>query len=313
MNKYQEDLNRIRKTLQDNPRGLTIQELSKELHINRNSIAKYSDVLLALGHVELKRVGPAKLYFLSQRIPMSSMLNFSTDYIIVLNKQYEIIQINQAFLDFLDAKKENMVGYSIKSAPPYISKHTKLMKHLEAGLTGVDSTETLLIHIGNNDYFLRIKFIPTTFDDGEPGITLIMEDVTERRKARIELIEKEAKLNILFSEFPDGVIFIDANNRITEANPVAIHYMNLDREIIQGRTYYDPKWNAVRPDGTPLPPEEMTISVALKEKRNVYNIKRGIKDQNGNINWYNVSAIPVLNEKVDAKGAYLIFKKIEEE
>ena len=48
-------------------------------------------------------------------------------------------------------------------------------------------------------------------------------------------------------------MFIDENNRITEANPVAINYMNLDREIIQGRKYYDPKWNAVRPDGTLLP------------------------------------------------------------
>ena len=198
MNRYQEDLNRIRKILQDNPRGLTIQEISTELRINRNSIAKYSDVLLALGHIELKRVGPAKLYFLSQRVPMSSMLNFSTDYITVLNKEYEIIQINQAFLDFLNEKRENMIGYSINFAPPYISKHTKLMKHLEAGLIGVDSTETLLIHIGNYDYFLRIKFIPTTFNDGEPGVTLIMEDVTERRKARKELMENEAKLNILF-------------------------------------------------------------------------------------------------------------------
>jgi len=312
MNRYQEDLNRIRKTLQDNPRGMTIQDISQELCINRNSIAKYTDVLLALGHIDLKRVGPAKLYFLSQRVPISSILNFSSDFIAVLNKKYEIIQINQAFLDFLDNKRENMIGFSIKSAPPHISQHSELMKYLEAGLNGTDSTQTLLVQVGNRDYYLRMKFIPTTFDDGEPGITLIMEDVTEKRKAREKLKDNEAKLNTLFNEHPDSIIFIDTNNRITQANPAAIRVMKLDPLTSENRTYYDPKWNAVRPDGTTLPPEEMTVSIALREKRSIYNVVRGLKQPNGEIKWYNVSTIPVLDENINSKGVYLISKEIKE-
>jgi len=312
MNRYQEDLSRIRKILQDNPRGMTIRDISQELCINRNSIAKYTDVLLALGHVDLKRVGPAKLYFLSQRVPISSILNFSSDFIAVLNKKYEIIQINQAFLDFLGIKRDKIIGYSIKSAPSYISNHTELMKYLEAGLNGTDSTQTLLVQVGNKDYYLRIKFIPTTFDDGEPGITLIMEDVTEKRKAREKLKDNEAKLNTLFNEHPDSVIFIDTNNRITQANPAAIRVMKLDPSTSETSTYYDPKWNAVRQDGTKIPLEEMTVTIALREKRSIYNVVRGIKQPNGEITWYNVSTIPVLDENINSKGVYLISKEIKE-
>ena len=57
MNRYQDDLNRIKKPLRDNPRGMTILDISQKLGMNRNSIAKYTDVLLALGQIELKRIG----------------------------------------------------------------------------------------------------------------------------------------------------------------------------------------------------------------------------------------------------------------
>lgn len=246
------------------------------------------------------------------RVPISSILNFSSDFIAVLNKNFEIIQCNQAFLDLLNYKRENIIGYSIKSAPPYISKHLKLMKCLEAGLNGTDSTETLLLQIGKKDRHFRIKFIPTAFDDGEPGVTVIMEEVTEKREARIKLKDNEAKLNTLFNEHPDSVIFIDMNNRITEANPAAIRVMKLDKTSLGDYTYYDPIWNAVRPDGTKLPPEEMIVSIALREKRSIYNVVRGLKQPNGEITWHSVSTIPVLDENIKSKGVYLISREIKE-
>ena len=90
MNRYKQELEKIHSILRANPRGLTINEISEELNINRNSIAKYADVLLALGHVEMKRIGPAKLYYLSDRIPLSAMLNFTNDSIMVFNEDLKI-------------------------------------------------------------------------------------------------------------------------------------------------------------------------------------------------------------------------------
>ena len=312
MNRYQDDLNRIKKTLRDNPRGMTILDISQKLGINRNSIAKYTDVLLALGHIELKRVGPAKLYFLSQRIPISSILNFTSDFIVVLNKNYEIVQINQALLDFMEIKRENLIGKNIKNAPPYISTHSELMRGLEAGFNGDDLTQTLQIQNDKKKYYLRIKFVPTTFDDGEPGITLIMENVTERRLTSEKIYDNEAKLSILFNEYPDAVIFIDSNNRITQANPVALRNMGLDKSSIGEDTYYDPRWNAVSPEGTDIPIEDMTVTIALREKRSLRDVVRGIKNSDGTISWYNVTTVPVLDENINTKGVYLIAKKVIE-
>ena len=62
MESYKDELSRIKKILKANPRGLTITEISHKIDINRNSVAKYLDVLVTSGHVEKRQVGPAKVY-----------------------------------------------------------------------------------------------------------------------------------------------------------------------------------------------------------------------------------------------------------
>ena len=45
---------------------MTIKELSNEVKINRHSVAKYLEIMLDSGLVELKPVGIAKIYFASE-------------------------------------------------------------------------------------------------------------------------------------------------------------------------------------------------------------------------------------------------------
>jgi len=110
VDKYKDVLGKIRSVLSDNPRGLTISEISKTLGINRNSVAKYTDVLLTLEHIEMKRIGPAKMYYLSDRIPISAMLNFSKDSIIVFNEMCKVVQINDSALRLMKVKREDVIG-----------------------------------------------------------------------------------------------------------------------------------------------------------------------------------------------------------
>jgi len=63
---------------------MTISDLATKMDTNRNLVAKYLDLLLISGQVEMEVVGAAKVYFLSHRVPMSSVLEFSSDMVIVL-------------------------------------------------------------------------------------------------------------------------------------------------------------------------------------------------------------------------------------
>ena len=76
-------ITRIKTLLKFNPKGLTITEISQKLKLSRISASKYLDILLISGQVEMKMYGVAKAFFLSSRVPISAMLSFSSDFILI--------------------------------------------------------------------------------------------------------------------------------------------------------------------------------------------------------------------------------------
>ena len=64
----------IKDLLKENPQGLSITDIVKVVDINRNTAGRYLENLLISGQVEMRRLGMAKIYVLSQRVPLSAVL-----------------------------------------------------------------------------------------------------------------------------------------------------------------------------------------------------------------------------------------------
>ncbi|PKL58363.1 MAG: histidine kinase, partial [Methanomicrobiales archaeon HGW-Methanomicrobiales-5] len=47
-------MDRIKQYLKWNPRGMTISDVSSKLHVNRNLVSKYLDMLLISGQVDMQ-------------------------------------------------------------------------------------------------------------------------------------------------------------------------------------------------------------------------------------------------------------------
>ena len=109
----QERITLIKQILKWHPRGMTISNLTTKMKMNRNLVAKYLDMLLISGQVEMMNVGVAKVYFLSQRVPVSAMLEFSSDLIIMIDHDGKILQVNEPVLVLVDVKRESLLGKSI--------------------------------------------------------------------------------------------------------------------------------------------------------------------------------------------------------
>lgn len=165
---------------------MTILEISRAINLNRNSVAKYLDVLLISGQVEMRPVGRAKMYYLSQRVPISAMLNYSSDYILVLDSDLKTIQANDNLLNLLNTKRKAIVGLGIESSPCHVFTSQKMLSRIKRALNGKDSTTELKSQISDGEFYFNTKIIPTTFDDGSQGVTLCMEDITERKKVEYE-------------------------------------------------------------------------------------------------------------------------------
>ena len=82
--------------------------------MSRTSIAKYLAIMRISGKIDMKPFGPAKVYFISQRVPLNAMLNFTSDQILVIDEDMKIKQINDQFLSFWDVK-DTIIGQDLKS------------------------------------------------------------------------------------------------------------------------------------------------------------------------------------------------------
>jgi len=180
---YQKELEKIKKIIKKK-KGTTVKEISEKIGINRNAVAKYLDVLQTAGEVKVKKFGRSKVYFPSHSAPISTfpltfMFDFSYELIVVVSNDMNIIEINTPLVKYLNLlKKEKIMGKPIKnlpiakSCPKMTDDILKVLKNQEIL---EDKIEYKRKNSSTSDRFL-VKFVPTTFDDGETGVTVIMSN-----------------------------------------------------------------------------------------------------------------------------------------
>jgi PAS domain S-box-containing protein len=186
MDSEPDEISRIRTILIDNPKGLTTEEIAKKLPLNRTSTAKYLNTLLISGQAEMRTYGRAKVFTLSQRIPFSQMLNLSSDLLIVLDHDLAIKQVNEPLLKTFDLKKETLTGIRIDNSPllPYLQNNLEMIRESSKGK---EITKQERIEIQGNEFFFRMNMIPVVFDQGEQGLAVILQDITELKKYQLHL------------------------------------------------------------------------------------------------------------------------------
>ena len=92
---------------------MEIKTISNEIGVNRNSVAKYLDVLSVAGKVKMKTKGRSKIYQLSPRVPISGILDFSSDLVIVLDENLKMILVNKKCEELLNVESHKLIGCSL--------------------------------------------------------------------------------------------------------------------------------------------------------------------------------------------------------
>jgi len=217
----QEKVDKIKRLLKWHQRGMTISDLTSEMKINRNLVAKYLDMLLISGQVEMQLIGAAKVYFLSRRVPVSALLEFSSDLVIVIDSDQRILQVNEQVPLLLETEKEALIGKTIHELDnPFIhalkaSWTARGPKEKGEAVSDADCT------IRGEERHFRVKQVPTAFEDGSYGLTFIVEDITTRKKYEEMLRISEARYRGLVQSSGEAIIGNDPGGNIISWNPAA--------------------------------------------------------------------------------------------
>ncbi len=93
-----------------------------------------------------------------------------------------------------------------------------------------------------------------------------MSDLEEVRGVTAEeaLRKSEEKYRTLFETMAQGVVYQAADGRIISANPAAERILGLSLKQMQGRSSMDPRWRAMREDGSDFPGDRHPAMEALR-------------------------------------------------
>jgi len=184
---YDRELAKIKNFLRGSSKGYTVTEISRAIDINRNSVAKYLDVLCISGAVELKVFGSAKIFSLTKRIPVSSILSLSSDYIFVLDDDLVIHYVNEKVLNLEKKSSDEVIGKPVARAGLQLLSLPDINRILLECSQGKDLLKEIEVTIDGKPGYFRAKFVPSILENGKRGILIILEDITQIKQYQHDL------------------------------------------------------------------------------------------------------------------------------
>jgi len=196
MDGYQQEIEIIKRVLKQNPKGMTVTDISHKMKINRNSVAKYLDIMRISGQVEMITFGPAKVFFPSKRVPICDMINHTSDYILVFDADLRITLINDSFLDFLSKNRENIISEKLNDVLfKVFEDSSELIIAIQESIDGKRFKQEIDVEKDGEIHFFSVKIVPTTFEDGRTGGTIIIKNVTTHKVAENMIRKSQENFN----------------------------------------------------------------------------------------------------------------------
>jgi PAS domain S-box-containing protein len=124
-------------------------------------------------------------------------------------------------------------------------------------------------------------------------VVLLVLMIARMKKAEGALRISLEKYRVLFETFPLGITVSDQNGHILEANVISERLLGVSRTEHTQRQINGAEWRIIRPNGTPMPPDEFASTRALREGRLIENVETGVVKPSGEITWLNVTAAPL--------------------
>ena len=201
MDPYQQEISLIKQILKENSKGMTVTDIARKIKINRNSVAKYLDIMRISGQVEMITFGPAKVFFPCKRVPISNMMDYTSDYILVFDKNLIINTINNSFLEFLRVKREELIGQYLRNTIlNFFKLEPEIYNAIKNALEGKCPACEVDLNRDEENIYFKIKVVPITFDDGSRGVTLIISNVTYHKIAEKALSESQKNFRNLLDK-----------------------------------------------------------------------------------------------------------------
>ena len=157
-----------------------------------------------------------------------------------------------------------------------------------------EAVSGLLVRCRAKDGSMRCLRLQASARDGL--IYATAEEVPGQEPAAL-LARSEGRYEVIFNATAQGIVVQVPGGEIREANAAAEEILGLSLAQMQGRDSMEPRWRAVREDGSALPGDEHPAMVALATGQPVRNVIMGVHNPDRqHRRWIRINSTPLLED-----------------
>jgi len=175
MEEFRDDILRIRELLAANKEGMSITDLSARLNINRNTVAKYMEILQIQGAADGRKRGTSKVFYLTERIPALSLKKVCSRPYYVADMDGVILDLNYEFCALTGLTADQLLRQSAETVPLHLPDGTPLASVIKTVLKGSEQRVRAQVRQGDRIVPVTLVMVPVVFQDGRPGVSVMAE------------------------------------------------------------------------------------------------------------------------------------------
>lgn len=140
---------------------------------------------------------------------------------------------------------------------------------------------------------------------------VLREEIDNRRTAEQGLRESQEKYRALFETFPIGISITDEHGKVIEINRALSRLISLPdaSKRAEGLRLESIEASLIRANGEPLGAAELPSVRAIAEGKMIPDEELGVRCDNGDVRWFQVTAAPI---PVPGYGAMVAYSEITE-
>lgn len=243
---------------------------------------------------------------------ITPILSTVSDGVVMTDRERRVTYVNQSFIDLTGYASDDLVGRtcSVLQGP---QTNPDTVRAMRAALDAGESfCGEILNYTKAGETFWNELTITPVFEQGVlSGFLGITRDSSARKQALEVQASRERLYRFLFEHVQAGIVLHKADTEIIYANQTALQLLGMSYDVLLGAFYTDERFDFIREDGSPMPPEEFPVARALANRAAVGNYVLGLRRcSDHRLVWVMCNAIPNLDANGEPSEVVVSFTEV---
>ncbi|WOD38013.1 PAS domain S-box protein [Nodosilinea sp. E11] len=235
---------------------------------------------------------------------LSSIFETIPNGIVILDQSGQLITANSAAEEMFRLSRSELAGRAYNDlawaitavdGAPFAEADLPFSQVMRTG-KAVYGVELAVTHADGTQSILCVNASPLVdADNNLSQVVMSISDISDRTRSEAILQASEERYRSVIETVAEGIVLQHADGSIFTCNASAESILGLTTEQMVGRSSLDPRWAAIREDGSPFPGDQHPSMITLSTGDPQTNVVMGVCKPDGTLTWISINSRPLFH------------------